>query len=449
MTKINKRITITQNKTASVKCQENSELAIQKNKYLAPFLSENYFMDYAPLFNSFTNNNILSDATDKIHKMTDPSNPNPYTSTQADNCRAANEILEYQFCKHLGIEAVDQKQNLITALKTILQEAGYPQDKIDATLTSFNTEVTIEEFTSDYNNSHVIKSMGFPNAKAFRAVLQDIKQNRPKKYFEVELTPQYLLSLIKGNEALTRDKVRNNFYTNLQLFVDRVSQLAKKPPARPYPPSVSQQGIKTLIVIRNNSILNAKNALAAKAREAEKQLTLKQYSARSQFATLKFVPKTLERVSKTIQASGGKRPIDLISNNSEIPCQLSCFKCSSSGVLPPSETNLNPASTNSSSSMSPSPPPFVDDTLLTSPKPLNFVDRALERANVWRIMPLQTPHDVEQHELTFHTLYDSNKLTAVTKHNKLFFCKFCTKADIEHSLICCRYIYIYIYYFLV
>ena len=231
--------------------------------------------------------------------------------------------------------------------------------------------------------------------------------------------------------------MRNNFFANLKLFVDRVTALAKKPPARPFPPSVSEQGMKTLIVIQKNSIINAKNALAAKAREGEKSETLKEYSGRGQFASLKFLPKVLQRVSKSIQSAGKNRPIDLISNDAEIPCQLSCFKCSSSGVVPPSKSNPATDSTDDLSSMSPSPPTYVDP-LLTLPKPLNFVDQALEKANVWRIMPLQTPREVELHELSFHTLYDVNKLTAVNRHGKTFFCKFCTKAEIQWSLICCR-----------
>ena len=80
----------------------------------------------------------------------------------------------------MASEAVDQKENLISALTKILLEAGYAQEKVDQTLTSFNTDVTIQEFTSYYNNAHVFKSMGFPNAKVFQAALQDIKQNRPK-----------------------------------------------------------------------------------------------------------------------------------------------------------------------------------------------------------------------------------------------------------------------------
>ena len=397
-------------------------------------------MDYSPLFNSMTNNSVLRDATEKLHKMSDPNTKNPYTSTQADNCRTASEILEYQFMRHLGIENVDQKQNLLTALTKILQEEGYPQDKIDATLTTFNQDVTIAEFTSDYNNSHVLKSMAFPNSKAFRAAIKDLKQNRPRKYYEIELSPQYLLSLLKSNDSLARDKVRNNFFANLKLFVERVEALIKKPPSRPNPPSDSEQACKLLVAIQKNSLINAKNALAAKAKEQEKILTLKDYSARDQFGAIKYVPKALEKVAKTIQNRGeGQRgPIDLIENDLKIPCQLNCFKCSSSGVATTTtEASTHPSSSSSTSS-SPSPPPYVDDAL-TSPKPLSFVDKAYERANVWRIYPLQTPYDVEQHELNFHTLHDPNKLTAANRHSKTFFCRFCTKNMIQWSLICCRY----------
>ena len=441
MTKINKKPSITDNKIAPVECLKNSEISLKNNRNIAPFLPRNFFMDYAPLFNSFAYNNVLTEATNKIHKMSSD-DQNPYTSSQSDNHHTATEILQFQFARHVGImaaEAVDQKENLISALTKILLEAGYAQDKVDQTLTSFNTDVTIQEFTSYYHNTHVFKSMGFPNAKAFQAALQDIKQNRPKKNFEVELSPQYLLSLIKANDSLMQDKVRSNFYSNLKLFVDRVSALSKKPPSRPYPPGVSAQGIKTLIVIQKNSIINAKNALAAKAREREKIVTLKEYSGRSQFPTLKFVPKVLEKVSKSIQTLGRKRPIDLITNNTDIPCQLSCFKCSSSGKVPPSEINPTTDTSTNSRSMSPSPPPYVDP-VLTPPKPLNFVDQALEKANVWRVIPLQTPFDVEQHDLTFHTLHDANKLTAVNRHSKTYFCRFCTKQEIQFSLICCRYL---------
>ena len=193
MTKISK------NKTITKSDQGNSELSsLTKNRHIAPYLSQNYFMDYAPLFNAMANNNILSDANLAIHKMSDPKNDNPYTVSQSDNCHTANEILQYQLIRHVGLESVDQKQNLISALTKTLQEAGYPQDKIDATLTSFNTEVTIEEFTSDFSNSHVLRAMAFPNAKAFRAALHDIKQNRPKKNYEIELSPKYLLALAKA-----------------------------------------------------------------------------------------------------------------------------------------------------------------------------------------------------------------------------------------------------------
>lgn len=430
MTKINKKPSITDNKIAPV------EISLKNNKHIAPFLSRNFFMDYAPLYNSFAYNDILTEATNKIHRMSSD-DPNPYTSCQSDNHHTATEILQFQFARHVGImasEAVDQKENLISALTKILLEAGYAQEKVDQTLTSFNTDVTIQEFTSYYNNAHVFKSMGFPNAKVFQAALQDIKQNRPKKTFDIELNPKYLLSLIKSNDSLMQDKVRSNFYSNLKLFVDRVSALSKKPPSQPYPPGVSAQGIKTLIVIQKNSIINAKNALAAKAREREKIVTLKEYSSRSQFPTLKFVPKVLEKVSKSIQTYGRQRPIDLITNNMDIPCQLSCFKCSSSGRVPPTtDTSTN------SRSMSPSPPPYVDP-VLTPPQPLNFVDQALEKANVWRVIPLQTPFEVEQHDLTFHTLHDANKLTAVNRHSKTYFCRFCTKQEIQFSLICCRYL---------
>ena len=434
MTKISKKPpSITDNKTAP----ENAENSLLKNRHISPYLSSNYFLDYAPLFNEFAYSNKLTDANNKIHRMISD-DPNPYTCSQSDNHHTAQEILEFQFANHLGIMAVDQKQNLISALNKILREAGYEQDKVEKTLKTFNTDVTIEEFTSYFHNAHVFKSMAFPTAKAFQAALQDIKQNRPKKTFEIELSPQYLLSLIKSNDSLRHDKVRRNFFANLKLFVERVSALSKKNPSQPYPPGVSAQGIKTLIVIQKNSIINAKNALAAKSRESEKIVTLKEYSARSQFPKLKFQPKNLERVSKQIQTLGRQRPIDLITNNLDVPCQLSCFKCSSSGKVPPSETDPTTDASTNSSSMSPSPPPYVDP-VITPPKPLNFVDQILEKTNVWRVMPLQTPFDVEQHDLTFHTLHDAQKLTAANKHNKTYFCRFCTKEEIHLSLICCRY----------
>ena len=115
--------------------KKSEEKSLTQNRHIAPFLSQNFFMDYSPLFNCMANNSTLSDATNKIHKMSDPENDNPYTSTQADNARTAAEILQYQFVRHLGVETVvNQKQNLLSTLNTILQEAGYPQDKIDSTL---------------------------------------------------------------------------------------------------------------------------------------------------------------------------------------------------------------------------------------------------------------------------------------------------------------------------
>ena len=141
MTKINKKPSITDNKIAPVECLKNSEISLKNNRNIAPFLSRNFFMDYAPLFNSFAYNNVLTEATNKIHKMSSD-DQNPYTSSQSDNHHTATEILQFQFARHVGImaaEAVDQKENLISALTKILLEAGYAQDKVDQTLTSFNT----------------------------------------------------------------------------------------------------------------------------------------------------------------------------------------------------------------------------------------------------------------------------------------------------------------------
>ena len=274
--------------------------------------------------------------------------------------------------------------------------------------------------------------MAFPNAKAFRAAFKDVKQNRPKKNYLVKLTARYLLSLLKANDSLARDKVRSNFFANLRQYGDRVTALAKKPRSLPpdFSQPISEQAMKLLITIQNNSLINAKNALAAKAKESEKILTLRDYSSRTQFDTLKFVPKTLEKVAKTIQSAGERRSIDLVANPMEIPCQLNCFKCSSSGVVP-AEVAPEPTS------MSPSPPP-PSDYPFALPTPLSFVDPALEKANVWRIIPLQTVRDVETHELNFHTLHDASKLTSVNKHRFTFFCKHCSREEIEWSLMCCR-----------
>ena len=203
-------------------------------------------------------------------------------------------------------------------VEAALQREGFPPNKIAEAASSFDPSMSVSHYWSSKTASTLIQARAFSSYKAVMAAAEEIKNNeefaRAKKLC-IPVNAPYILSLVKSNDALLQDTVRDQYIERVKQFVN--SSKGKK---------TTEESILT--DIRGNCNLTA--SLFLQSCRKPKTLSLLALSHKSDDDCQKreVSQKELEKLIKICKTT--KKPIDLVHNELNHQILYNCFICPSS-----------------------------------------------------------------------------------------------------------------------
>ena len=403
----------------NVKKKETSQEKINIHPNVDCVFTDTYHVKYKNLHSLITQNKHVNNGLTRIQRMANPNtNFTPYVSHFHQNAQTSSEIIEEEFVKSFDIPQHDNNKNLIEVLTNCLRQAKYDENKITQTLKSFDPRLTVESYLRSNQNVSVVRAQGLPNTKCLRALLDEINDpsNKQRRRVEVEITPQHILANITQIDVLQTDVVRNNFIKNVEAFKAKAANPKGLNGKALHKAGVL--GMQTLTTIQLNCLFIAQSFLVST--KNPNTLSLSEYSARKSFQKHTFNTKDLNRVFKTAQTS--KDPLDLISNDQDLPYNFSCFKCPSSSAK---NSNANDRKT------------AEEEGHANEGGGLKFVDTIKANFNVFKALPISSWEDYRQHVEHVHQISHPSLTKKLGGHTELFLCTICDPSTIEFAFACC------------
>ena len=400
---------------------------------LFPFLNKHFFVKYGGLLTLQQRQPHLTKALSCIHKMTAPQKDPPdelFCSSEADNTRAASEIIRHEFCRRQKVFAKEnEKKKLCESLSSSLTEDGLGQDEISAIINSFDSVTTGEDFRRAYINCHVYKALGFPNSQAFYVALADMKKRGEKKVV-IDITARFLLTLLKHNDGLTNDAPRDNFVKNVHRYSVRAGNydFGKKFLSR-----IGLKGVATLSTIRDNAIINCKSFIQSEAHGKQNYTSLELYAQREQWPKLEYTSRQMEKVSKIVTQNDSKT-ISFNRSTHDLPIKYNCYLCPSSRLLMNDEnSNESGEDEDDVASYGPGSSERAD----TGKFPITLTNKVMGKFNVQRLAFYGSKSSADEHFRLAHTALTPTQLGGLNGHHNIIWCPLCDQDNVEIACVCC------------
>ena len=377
----------------------------------------------------------------------------PLLCSTDENARTSRDIVEDQFLRSALTANVAKNRNLVESLRTVMSEAGIEKDKVEHSLSLFDPTVTVGEFQGRGQNSHLVKAKGFSSFEAFRAFVEENRET--KRAWEIEITPRYLLSLVKVNDSLLSDAARESYLSNLKRYVAEVEK-DEEEEVRIY--DATDEGARqTLLTIRRNVLKNATLRLAS-----EQQLftqSLAEYADGGDFLPKRiFPPKT---TAKFLKFMGSSKVIDLDlakPEASDMPLAFNCNHCPSRARPRKSASSSSTAAAAGSSStakenkkrrgngnddndddiVGDDANAKEDNVFSDRREKLVFVSPIMGEFNVLKAQPLDTLDDCHRHNSIVHCLGEPTFSAAkLGSHPYCIMCRLCGPQALRDAFQCC------------
>ena len=206
-----------------------------------------------------------------------------------------------------------RNMSIKSTVEIALREAKFPQHLVDMATSSFDPSQSVSSYWASRATGNLIQAKGFSSFRALNSLLEEARAGgKPGKKIQVHLNARYITSLLKCNDALLADDIRNDFITRLKDF-------------RKASGTASTEAV--LSDIRQNCLLSASLYLDSNLRPHSMSLEELSNVKDEDCATRELQPRDLEKLFRICKTA--KNTIDLVSNEANFPLSFSCFHCSS------------------------------------------------------------------------------------------------------------------------
>ena len=379
----------------------------------------------------YTYNQKFNQQLHNLHKMSNAIQRDSLVASQSDNSKTAADLLTYKIAEVCNIlDEPDQKKKVIEVVRSALENFGQDEDSINNILKQFSPNMSIAEYRSTFVNSHLIQASGLVDALVFESFRNDalLPINRNKKFHCMDISPRYIVLILKKCLSMYDDTVRVRYMDNVRIFAEKVDRALVLPFDQNLFKTIGHDGLRTI-----RSIQRTCSFLASEILESEKKqklMALEDYSRRPVFKSFKISTKNLTKVSKTLESS--TEAVDLVKNSESFDLTFNCFKCIS--AIPNHKA--------AGSEHNPIRPDSPTGDLDLRP-PLRFIDTTKSAFNVYKGLPITSRREAEEHLASVHSVINPRRLAGTPStcggHTCLIFCDLCTAscAKIVFSATCC------------
>ena len=380
-------------------------------KPLNRLFNVNYHFNYTGVFNTLSTDPHVRTAYKKLHEMAKP-NTNELICNSAENSRTAEETINFHFVRK-ALEGKNVRgSNLVEILKKVMTESGFPTEKVEAAVGSFDPNLSVETYYKQYSNIHIVRSRAFSSYAALSAFANGPTKAvaRGHRRYEMKITAPVILSLINSNQTLLSDGPRDQFLDLLRTYVKKTD---------PHGHCDGQTGNDVLKNIQINCLLNADIRLSSENQKSECSLAELSKFTDQAVPIRQLTSKDVNNIMKNVHNL--KPDYDLVKNEGQLTLTFNCFHCRSATRT---QDENNPDKDNSNSKLK-----------ITKQ---NQSQSVLAHFNVNKAQPLDNMTDIQEHMNNYHSIGDARMLSKRGSHSFLLACPLCVrKGQTDHVFSCC------------
>ena len=206
-----------------------------------------------------------------------------------------------------------RNMSIKSTVENSLKEENFPQHLVEMATSSFDPSQSVSSYFASRATGNLVQARGFSSFRAMNSLLEEARaEGKQGRKVNIPLNARYITSLLKSNDALLADDVRDDFIARLKEF-RKASSIASKE--------------AVLSDIRQNCLLSASLYLDSNLRPHTMSLEELSNVRDEDCATRELQARELEKLFRICKTA--KKTIDLVSNEGNLPLSFSCFHCSS------------------------------------------------------------------------------------------------------------------------